>query len=32
LLGEVLRDLRNQGRCLVKYEYKTACFHITAIR
>ena len=30
LLGEVLNDLRKQGRCLVKYEYKTGCFHITA--
>lgn len=29
LLGEVLYDLRQQGRCLVKYEYKTGCFHIT---
>ena len=32
LLGEVLFDLREQGRCLVKYEYKTGCFHITALR
>lgn len=31
LLAEVLNDLRNQGRCLVKYEYKTGCFHITAL-
>lgn len=30
LLGEVLLDLRKQERCMVKYEYKTACFHITA--
>ena len=30
LLGEVLKDLRDQGRCYVKYEYKTGCFHITA--
>ena len=30
LLGEVLYDLRQQGRCYVKYEYKTACFHVTA--
>lgn len=29
LLGEVLNDLRNNGRCLVKYEYKTGCFHVT---
>ena len=30
LLGEVLNDLRNNGRCYVKYERKQACFHITA--
>lgn len=30
VLTEVLRDLRNQGRCYVKYEIKQACFHITA--
>ena len=29
LLAEVLSDLRDQGKCLVKYEYKTGCFHIT---
>lgn len=29
LLAEVLLDLRNQNRCLIKYERKTACFHIT---
>lgn len=32
LLAEVLNDLRNQGRCLVKFESKSPCFHITAIR
>lgn len=32
LLAEVLNDLRNEGRCHVKFERKTACFHITAIR
>lgn len=32
LLAEVLYDLRKQGRCLVKYERKTGCFHITATR
>lgn len=32
VLGEVLYDLRKQERCMVKYEYKTACFHITAIK
>ncbi|MCH5225721.1 MAG: hypothetical protein J1D77_06950 [Muribaculaceae bacterium] len=31
LLGEVLYDLRKNGRCLVKYEYKTGCFHVTAL-
>ncbi len=30
LLGEVLNDMRNQGRCLVKYERRQACYHITA--
>lgn len=29
VLTEVLRDLREQGRCYVKYEVKQACFHIT---
>lgn len=29
VLTEVLRDLRDQGRCYVKYEVKQACFHIT---
>ncbi len=30
LLGEVVFAMRQQGRCYVKYEYKQACFHITA--
>ena len=30
VLSEVLRDLKKQGRCYVKYEVKQACFHITA--
>ena len=30
ILAEVLRDLRLQRRCLVKYEVKSPCFHITA--
>lgn len=30
LLGEVICDMRAAGRCYVKYEYKQACFHITA--
>ena len=29
VLSEVLRDLRRQGRCYVKYEVKQGCFHIT---
>ena len=29
LLGEVLRDLRKQKKCYVKYEVKQRCFHIT---
>lgn len=30
VLAEVLRDERAQGRCLVKYERKEHCFHITS--
>ncbi|MBR4388368.1 MAG: hypothetical protein IKT00_04220 [Prevotella sp.] len=29
VLSEVLRDLRQQQRCYVKYEVKQGCFHIT---
>lgn len=29
VLAEVLRDLRDQGECYVKYERKQPCFHIT---
>ncbi len=29
VLSEVLRDLRSEGRCYVKYEVKQGCFHIT---
>lgn len=32
LLGEVLLDLRKEGRCLVKYERMTGCYHVTAIK
>lgn len=32
LLGEVLLDFRNRGRCMVKYERKTACYHITVTK
>ncbi len=30
VLSEVLRDLRVQGACYVRYEKHQACFHITA--
>lgn len=30
VLSEVLRDLRKQDRCYVKYELRQGCFHITA--
>ena len=30
VLAEVLRDLKKNGKCYVKYEVKQACFHITA--
>lgn len=29
VLGEVLRDLKQQKKCYVKYEKKQRCFHIT---
>ena len=29
VLGEVLRDLREQKKCYVKYEVRQRCFHIT---
>lgn len=29
VLAEVLRDMRQAGRCYVKYEVKQSCFHIT---
>ena len=29
VLGEVLRDLRNNKRCYIKHEVKQSCFHIT---
>lgn len=32
LLAEVIKDLRDRGRCVVKYEHKTGCFHITVVR
>lgn len=30
-LGEILWDLRAQGKCYVKYERHQGCFHITAL-
>ncbi len=30
VLGEVLRDRKAAGKCLVKYERKEHCFHITS--
>lgn len=32
VLAEVLHNLRAQGRCLVKFERKSPCFHITVIQ
>jgi len=29
ILCEVLRDMREQGRCYIKYEVKQSCFHTT---
>ena len=29
ILSEVLRDMREQGRCFIKYEVKQGCFHMT---
>lgn len=29
VLGQVLHDLRERGRCYIKHERKQACFHIT---
>lgn len=29
VLSEVLRDLRAEGRCYIKYEMQQPCFHIT---
>lgn len=30
LLAEILMDLRDENRCLVKFERKQGCFHITS--
>ncbi len=32
ILAEVLHDLHQQGRCMVKYERKSPCFHITVVK
>ncbi len=29
VLSEMLRDMREQGRCYIKYEVKQGCFHLT---
>lgn len=29
VLAEVLQDLRKQGKCYVRYEFKQGCFHVT---
>ncbi|MBR1388556.1 MAG: hypothetical protein IJ569_02925 [Prevotella sp.] len=29
VLSEVLRDMRQQNRCFIKYEVKQGCFHMT---
>ena len=29
ILAEVLRDMREEKRCYVKYEVNQGCFHIT---
>ena len=29
VLSEVLRDMRQSGRCYIKYEVKQGCFHMT---
>ena len=29
VLSEVLRDMREHGRCYIKYEVKQGCFHMT---
>ena len=29
VLSEVLRDMRESGRCYIKYEVKQGCFHMT---
>lgn len=31
VLAEVLHELRSKGRCMVKYERKSPCFHITVV-
>ena len=32
ILGNVIKQLRSEGRCYVKYERKQRCFHITSKR
>ena len=30
LLGEILKSVRDENKCYVKFERKQGCFHITA--
>lgn len=32
ILAEVLKEMRDEGRCYVKYEKKSPCFHITVTK
>lgn len=32
ILAEVLHELHQDGRCMVKYERKSPCFHITVVK
>lgn len=32
ILAEVLLELHREGRCMIKYERKSPCFHITVVR
>lgn len=30
ILGEVIKDMRSDGRCYVRFEVKQGCFHVTS--
>lgn len=32
ILADILRQKRGEGRCFIKYERKSPCFHITAVK